>query len=77
VKLIDAFHNAGLPVVVVNVNPLQASWSKARKDATPRTVRLLKEVHFIPFRKSKLIQVIFILPNKPVVLFIKLPLIKS
>ncbi len=35
VKLVDAFHKAGLPVVVVNVNPAGTTWSKGRKDAKP------------------------------------------
>jgi len=31
-KLVDAFHKAGLPVVIVNVNPSDAAWLKARKE---------------------------------------------
>jgi len=31
-KLLDAFHAAGLPVVIVNVNPANAAWMKARKE---------------------------------------------
>ncbi len=29
-RLVDAFHRHGLPVVVVNVNPMGAKWTKAR-----------------------------------------------
>lgn len=32
-ELIAAFRNKGLPVVVVNVNPAGAAWTKARKEA--------------------------------------------
>ncbi|MDR3705372.1 MAG: isochorismatase family protein [Paludibacteraceae bacterium] len=32
VILIDAFREKGLPIVVVNVNPIGASWLNARKD---------------------------------------------
>jgi nicotinamidase-related amidase len=32
-KLVAAFREAGLPVVIVNVNPGQAAWTKSRKDA--------------------------------------------
>ncbi|HWZ22938.1 MAG TPA: isochorismatase family protein [Cytophagaceae bacterium] len=31
--LIDAFRKTGLPIVIVNVNPAGASWTKARKDS--------------------------------------------
>lgn len=31
--LIDVFHKAGLPVVIVNVNPGGAAWTRSRKDA--------------------------------------------
>jgi nicotinamidase-related amidase len=31
--LIDAFRKAGLPVVIVNVNPAGAFWTKSRKDS--------------------------------------------
>ena len=31
-KLTDAFHKAGLPVVIVNVNTAGAAWLKARKE---------------------------------------------
>ncbi len=34
-KLLHAFRAAGLPVVIVNVNPAGARWTKARKDAAP------------------------------------------
>ena len=33
VKLVEAFHKAGLPVAIVNVNPGNAKWMTARKDA--------------------------------------------
>lgn len=35
-ELIDAFHEKGLPVVLVNVNTNGAKWLQARKDAAPR-----------------------------------------
>jgi nicotinamidase-related amidase len=35
VKLVDAFHKAGLPVAIVNVNPGNAKWMSARKDSKP------------------------------------------
>lgn len=35
VKLVDAFHKAGLPVIVVNVNPAYSKWLTSRKDAKP------------------------------------------
>lgn len=31
--LVDGFHQAGLPVVIVNVNPAGAAWTRSRKDA--------------------------------------------
>jgi nicotinamidase-related amidase len=34
-KLVDAFHMAGLPVVIVNVNPRGAKWTSSRRDAKP------------------------------------------
>jgi nicotinamidase-related amidase len=36
-KLVAAFREAELPVVIVNVNPAGAAWTKARKDAKPNT----------------------------------------
>lgn len=33
-KLVAAFHNAHLPVVIVNVNPAGAPWNRTRKNAT-------------------------------------------
>ncbi len=36
-KLVEAFRKAGLPVVIVNVNPVGAAWLKARKDSAPRS----------------------------------------
>ncbi|MDE3237231.1 MAG: isochorismatase family protein [Bacteroidota bacterium] len=35
VKLTNAFHKAGLPVVIVNVDSTNAAWTKTRKDAKP------------------------------------------
>jgi nicotinamidase-related amidase len=35
-QLAKAFRKAGLPVVIVNVNPAGAKWTTARKDAPPR-----------------------------------------
>lgn len=32
-KLVAAFRKKGLPIVIVNVNPANAQWTKARKDA--------------------------------------------
>lgn len=43
VKLVDAFRKAGLPVVVVNVNPSGAAWTKTRKDAKPMSSATFKE----------------------------------
>jgi nicotinamidase-related amidase len=34
-KLVAAFRKAGLPIVIVNVNPAGAKWTKSRKDAVP------------------------------------------
>jgi nicotinamidase-related amidase len=34
-KLVDAFHHAGLPVVIVNVNPAGAKWTTSRKEPSP------------------------------------------
>jgi len=34
-ELIDAFRNKSLPIVVVNVNPTGAAWTKTRKEAKP------------------------------------------
>jgi len=31
-KLVDAFHKAKLPVIIVNVNPTGSAWIKARKE---------------------------------------------
>lgn len=33
-KLVTAFRKAGLPIVIVNVNPAGAVWAKSRKDPT-------------------------------------------
>lgn len=32
-KLVAAFREAGLPIVIVNVNPENAAWTKSRKDS--------------------------------------------
>jgi nicotinamidase-related amidase len=42
-KLVAAFRKAGLPIVIVNVNPARAAWTKARKDATPTASAVFKE----------------------------------
>lgn len=42
-KLIRAFRNAGLPIVLVNVNPGGAAWTRARKDSNPSGGMMLKE----------------------------------
>jgi nicotinamidase-related amidase len=34
-RLVSAFRNAGLPIVVVNVDPAGAAWTKTRKQANP------------------------------------------
>lgn len=34
-ELIDAFRKKNLPIVIVNVNPKNAAWTKARKEAKP------------------------------------------
>jgi len=34
-KLVEAFRKAGLPVVIVNVNPAGAKWTSSRKDPAP------------------------------------------
>jgi nicotinamidase-related amidase len=31
-KLVNAFNEAGLPVIIVNVNPANSAWAKARKE---------------------------------------------
>jgi nicotinamidase-related amidase len=35
-RLLEAFHKAALPVVIVNVNPKGAKWTGSRKDAKPQ-----------------------------------------
>jgi nicotinamidase-related amidase len=42
-KLVAAFRRAGLPVVIVNVNPTGAAWTKTRKDAHPAAGAAFKE----------------------------------
>jgi nicotinamidase-related amidase len=42
-KLVAAFRKAGLPVVIVNVNPTGAAWTKVRKDANPTGGAAFKE----------------------------------
>src|ERR1700761_1214288 len=34
-KLVAAFRKAGQPIVIVNVNPAGAAWTKSRKDPAP------------------------------------------
>ena len=34
-RLVSAFHKAALPVVIVNVDPAGAAWTKTRKDSRP------------------------------------------
>lgn len=42
-KLVEAFRRAGLPILIINVNPAGAAWTKARKDANPLPVTTFKE----------------------------------
>ncbi|EHQ27294.1 isochorismatase family protein [Mucilaginibacter paludis] len=42
-KLVEAFRKAGLPIVIVNVNPAGAAWTKARKDSNPTAGAAFKE----------------------------------
>ncbi|MDB5134721.1 MAG: Isochorismatase family protein YecD, partial [Mucilaginibacter sp.] len=42
-ELAKAFRKAGLPVVIVNVNPAGAAWTKARKEPSPAFGGALKE----------------------------------
>ena len=42
-KLVAAFRNAGLPIVIVNVNPGGAAWTKSRKDPAPAPNAVFKE----------------------------------
>jgi nicotinamidase-related amidase len=42
-KLVSAFHKAGLPVVIVNVNPSGAAWTTARKEPSTMPSRPFKE----------------------------------
>jgi nicotinamidase-related amidase len=42
-RLVDAFRKAGLPVVIVNVNPAGAAWTKARKEPAPTPSTPFKE----------------------------------
>ncbi|MDB5011204.1 MAG: isochorismatase family protein [Mucilaginibacter sp.] len=41
--LVKAFRKAGLPIVVVNVNPAGAAWTKARKEPAPASSTPFKE----------------------------------
>jgi nicotinamidase-related amidase len=49
VRLADAFRKAGLPVVVVSVNPFGAAWLKSRKDeySMPKNNAVLAIAKFI------------------------------
>src|ERR1700733_10374224 len=38
-KLVEAFRKAGLPIVVVNVNPANAKWMGARKEPSSAPAR--------------------------------------
>lgn len=42
-KLAKAFRKGGLPVVIVNVNPAGAAWTKTRKESNPTAGAALKE----------------------------------
>ena len=42
-KLVAAFRKAGLPIVIVNVNPAGAAWTKVRKDLNPTAGAAFKE----------------------------------
>jgi len=42
VKLAEAFRRAGLPIVIVNVNPGGAAWTKARKEPSTLPAREYK-----------------------------------
>ena len=42
-RLVEAFHKAALPVVIVNVNPTGAAWTKVRKDSKPLQNTAFKE----------------------------------
>jgi len=55
VKLVDAFHKAGLPVVVVNVNPGSGARLNARKDAKPVSTAAFEgdSLHIIPEIKTQ------------------------
>jgi nicotinamidase-related amidase len=55
VKLVDAFHKAGLPVVVVNVNPGSSGWLNARKDAKKASSAAFEgdSLHIIPEIKTQ------------------------
>jgi nicotinamidase-related amidase len=45
-KLTDAFHKAGLPVVIVNVNPSGSKWTTARKEPSNMPAREFKADFF-------------------------------
>lgn len=45
-RLTDAFHKAGLPVVIVNVNPLGSKWTTARKEPSNAPAREFTEDFF-------------------------------
>ncbi|UAY51384.1 cysteine hydrolase family protein [Ferruginibacter albus] len=42
-KLVAAFRKANLPIVIVNVNPAGAAWTKTRKEPNPVPNRAFKE----------------------------------
>ena len=53
VELVDAFHEAELPVVIVNVNHAGAAWSKTRKDFNqPRSTPAPNWLDIVPEVKS-------------------------
>jgi nicotinamidase-related amidase len=55
VKLVDAFHEAGLPVVAVNVNPGSSAWLNTRKDVKPASRAAFEgdSLHIIPEIKTQ------------------------
>ncbi len=54
-KLVAAFRRAALPIVIVNVNPANATWIKARKDASSASHPAFKEdaLDILPEIKSQ------------------------
>lgn len=56
-KLIDAFHMATLPIVIINVDPTNAVWTKSRKEGTAQKTtssfsadftKIVDEIHAQP-----------------------------